>query len=261
MILCLDVGNSQIFGGVFDEKEQIQLRFRHDTTYSSTSDQLGIFLKSVLRENGIDPKQIKRIAICSVVPPIDYSLRAACIKYFEIEPFFLEVGVKTGLKIKVYNPKELGADLVANAIAAVEQYANKNIIVIDFGTATTYSVITKQKEYLGGAILPGMRLSMNALQGGTAKLFAVEILKPKDVVGRSTEEHIQSGLYYGQLGVIREFIERVSKDYFANEKPVVIGTGGFAYLFENEKLFTAIVPDLILHGLLQALKLNSLKRH
>jgi type III pantothenate kinase len=254
MILCLDVGNSQIFGGVFD-KDQLLLRFRHDTTVSSTSDQLGIFLKSALRENNITAK-ISNIAICSVVPSLDYSLRSACIKYFNLEPTFLSTDIQTGLNFQYINPAELGADRIANAIAAMHAFPNKNLIVIDFGTATTFCVITKNHVYLGGAILAGMKLSMNALQTNTAKLFAVEIVKPDNVVGRSTKENIQSGLYFGQLGIIREFTQRITVEHFKDETPVIIGTGGFSHLFEQEGIFTKVMPDLILHGLRLVLKLK-----
>jgi type III pantothenate kinase len=255
MILCLDVGNSQIFGGVF-ERNEILLRFRHDTTASTTSDQLGIFLKSVLRENGLK-SHIKHIAVCSVVPSIDYSLRSACIKYFNVDPVFLQADVKTGLDLKYTNPHELGADRLANAIAAVDAFPNKNLIIIDFGTATTFCAINKKKAYLGGAILAGMKLSMNALQANTAKLFAVEIVKPDSIVGRTTKENIQSGLYFGQLGIIREFTQKITHEHFKNEKPIIIGTGGFSYLFEQEGIFTTVMPDLILQGLRLVLKLNT----
>lgn len=255
MILCLDVGNSHIFGGVFVDN-QIELRFRHVTSHNTTSDQLGIFLKSVLQENNIPSNKIKDIAICSVVPHIDYSLRSACIKYFDIEPFILQAGVKTGLKIKYRNPLEVGADRIANAIAAISRYPKKDIIVIDFGTATTFCAITAEKDYLGGAILAGMRLSMNALQNSTAKLSAVEIVKPTAVVGRSTMENLQSGLYYGQLGVVREMTQRMMTEVFHKQKPILIGTGGFAHLFSEENIFTAIMPDLVLDGLRLALMAN-----
>jgi type III pantothenate kinase len=254
MILCLDVGNSQIFGGIFDQ-DQLLLRFRHDTTVSSTSDQLGIFLKSVLRENGITTK-ISKIAVCSVVPSLDYSLRSACIKYFNIDPTFLSAEIQTGLNYQHINPAELGADRIANAIAAIEVFPHKNLIVIDFGTATTFCVITKDKIYLGGAILAGMKLSMSALQSKTAKLFAVEIIKPDNVVGRTTKENIQSGLYFGQLGIIREFTQRITAEHFQDETPVIIGTGGFSHLFEQEGVFTKVMPDLILLGLRLVLKLK-----
>ncbi len=257
MILCLDIGNSQVFGGVFAE-DKIQLRFRYPTQRSTTSDQLGIFLKHVLRENSVDCKAVKQIAICSVVPSMDYSLRSACIKYFHIDPFMLQAGVKTGLKIKYRNPLEVGADRIADAIAAYKQFPQQNIIVIDMGTATTFSAISQDKEYLGGAILPGIRLSMESLSNNTAKLFTVEIVRPEAVVGRSTMESIQAGLYYSQLGAIREITQCLTQEVFANQKPLLIGTGGFAYLFEEEKIFDAIIPDLILQGLKFALEMNVL---
>lgn len=255
MILCLDVGNSQLFGGVFDG-DNIQLRFRHETKLSGSSDDLGLFLRSVLRENDLDTKKIKQIAVCSVVPQIDYSLRAACIKYFNIEPFILQAGVKTGLKIKYRNPLEVGSDRITNAIAAVNLFPNKNIIAVDLGTATTICAITHDKEYLGGVIMPGMRTSMSALQSSAAKLFSVEIVSPDAVIGRSTMESIQSGLYYSQLGLVRETVQRVTQEIFVDQSPIVIGTGGFAYLFEKENIFTAIIPDLVLQGLRLALAMN-----
>lgn len=255
MILCLDVGNSQIYGGVFDN-EKLLLTFRHDTRQASTSDQFGIFLKSVLRENGIDSQQVDHIAICSVVPSVDYSLRAACIKYFDLEPFMLQAGVKTGLKIKYRNTLELGADRIANAIAGMGMFPNKNLIIVDLGTATTYCAISADKEYLGGVIMPGMRLSMNALQTGTAKLFPVEIIQPEFTIGKTTEENIQSGLYYGQLGAMKILIERIKKENFNGKQPIIIGTGGFSHLFVNQNYFDAHIPDLVLHGLRFLLQLN-----
>jgi type III pantothenate kinase len=255
MILCLDVGNTQIFGGVFDN-DQIKTCFRYETKQGGTSDQLGIFLKSVLRENNVDADKIEQVAICSVVPSLDYSLRSACIKYFKLEPFFLEAGVKTGIHVKSNDPAKVGADLIAGAISAVHSYPKENLIVIDFGTATTFAAISSKKEFLGASFLPGIRLSMNALQSNAAQLNVVEILKPKHAVGRSTAECIQSGLYYGHIGVIREMVERMTQEVFADKPPVVIGTGGFVNLFESENVFTAVLPNLILEGLFLALKMN-----
>lgn len=255
MIICLDVGNTHIFGGVFEGSEDI-LTFRMDTHSGITSDQVGIFLKNVLRENNVDPSQVKNIAIGSVVPSVDYSLRSACIKYFKISPFFLKAGVKTGLVIKYLNPAEVGADNIANAIAAVEQFPGKDIIVADFGTATVFCAITANKEFLGGAILPGMRLSMEALSKNAAKLFPVEIILPKIVIGRTTTESIQSGLYFSQIGAMREFIVRSVGNHF-NSPPIVLGTGGFSHLFEKENLFHALIPNLTLTGLRLALEKNT----
>lgn len=254
MMLCIDVGNSHIYGGVFDE-EEIKLRFRH-TSKGSTSDELGIFLKSVLRENNCSPEEVKRIGICSVVPQIDYSLRSACVKYFSIEPFLLQAGVKTGLNIKYSNPLEVGADRIANAIAATHIYPGQNVIVIDFGTATTFCVISAQKAYLGGAILPGVRLSVDALSKNTAKLPAVEIIKIETTVGRSTIESIQSGVYYGVLGACRELIHRMNQEAFGSNKALVLATGGFASLFDKHDLYDHLVPDLVLQGIRLAALMN-----
>ncbi|WP_115710154.1 type III pantothenate kinase [Legionella sainthelensi] len=255
MILCIDVGNSHIYGGVFDGDE-IKLRFRH-TSKISTSDELGIFLKSVLRENNCLPESIKQIGICSVVPQIDYSLRSACVKYFSIEPFLLQAGVKTGLNIKYRNPVEVGADRIANAIATTHLYPNQNVIVIDFGTATTICVISAQKAYMGGAILPGVRLSVDALSKNTAKLPAVEIIKIENSIGRSTIESIQSGVYYGVLGACRELIQRMIQEVFGTEKTLILATGGFASLFEKQGLYDYLVPDLVLQGIRLAALMNN----
>lgn len=255
MILCLDVGNSQIFAGLFDG-ENILLRFRYSSKDVRTSDQIGIFLRCVLKENGFESSLIKQIVIGSVVPFIDYSLRAACLKYFKIEPFILKAGLKTGIKVATKNPTEVGADLIATAVASVADYPDKNIIVVDFGTATTITTITANGEFLGGLFFPGMMLSMNALQQAGAQLPPVEIVKPKNIVGFSTVECIQSGLYYGQLGVIHEAMRRITDEYFDGQQSIVIGTGGFSYLFEDENIFTAIDPDLVLRGLRLVMLLN-----
>jgi type III pantothenate kinase len=255
MIICLDVGNTNIFGGVF-QNEAIVLRFRYNTRHNSTSDELGLFLKEVLRENNIDHAKISHIAICSVVPSIDYSLHAACKKYFKIEPFNLHSGVKNGLNILCKPPEELGADRIATAIAATHNHPDQNLIVIDLGTATTFCAITRKRDYLSGAIMPGIKISMEALGANAAKLSAVEIVVPKIAVGRTTAENIQSGLYYGQLGAMRELIKRFTEEVFTDQPPVVIGTGGFAHLFQESEIFDFIEPDLVLHGLRIALKIN-----
>lgn len=255
MILCLDIGNSQIYGGVFNE-DNIQVRFRYNSNLGSTSDQLGVFLRSVLRENEIDITAIKQIAICSVVPHMDYSLRSACLKYFKIEPFLLQAGKKTGLKIKYRNPLEVGADRIANAIAASHLFANKNLIIADFGTATTLCAVSADKEYLGGVILAGMRLSMQALVENTAKLSPVEIVTPSTILGRSTAESIQIGLYYSQLATIKTLSKEIKAEFWPDQKSLLIGTGGFSHLFTDAKMFDHINPDLVLHGLKVALEIN-----
>lgn len=256
MILALDVGNTQIYGGVF-EKEKMLLSFRRNSKQGASSDEIGIFLRTVLRENDIDPSKVKQIAICSVVPDVIYSLRGACKKYFDINPFILQAGVKTGLKIKYRNPVEVGADRIANSIAATQLYPNKNLILVDLGTATTFCAVSKDKDYLGGSIVAGLRLSMESLEAKTSKLPSVEIVPMSEALGRSTIESLQSGLYYGHIGTIKEISERISKEAFDGDKPFIIGTGGFSNLFEKEKVFDVIVPDLVLKGLLYSLKMNA----
>lgn len=255
MQLCLDVGNSQIYGGVFVDDE-IVLKFRHETSRSSTSDQLGIFLKNALRENNFDTNEIEQIAISSVVPPLNHSLGSACIKYFGIEPFWIQAGIKTGLKIKTKHPNEIGADLIATAIAAINKYPEQDVMVVDFGTATTYVPISAKKEFLGAVIQTGVRTSMHTLQSSTEQLPTVQIVKPDATLGRDTISAIQSGLYYGQLGAAREILAGITKEVFENKKPVVIGTGGFSHLFVNEDLYNVIEPDLVLQGIRFALAMN-----
>ena len=258
MLLCLDIGNTQIYGGVFKD-DKIVLQFRKSSKLSSSSDEIGIFLREVLRENNLNPKEISGIALCSVVPDVVYSIRNGCIKYFEIDPFILQAGVKTGLKIKYLNPQEVGSDRIANAIAAINLHPNKNIIVIDFGTATTFDVISKEKEYLGGAIVPGIRISMEALESKTAKLPAVEIAVPGKVIGQSTKESIQAGLFYGHVGTTKEIISRVAQEAFGGTKPFIIGTGGFANMFNSAGLFDTINSELVLRGLYYSAKMNNQK--
>jgi len=255
MLLCLDIGNTQIYGGVFSD-EKIIFQFRFSTRQTFSSDEVGVFLRSVLKENNITPESIKNIAMCSVVPDVVYSVRNGCIKYFEIDPFILQAGVKTGLKIKYLNPQEVGSDRIANAIAAINLHSNKNIIVIDFGTATTFDIISKEKEYLGGAIVPGIRISMESLESRTAKLPAIEISRPEKVVGKTTKESIQSGLYFGHIGIIKEIIQRSNQEAFGGTKSFVIGTGGFANMFNDTGIFDAIYPDLVLTGINLAYKMN-----
>lgn len=255
MILCLDVGNSHIFGGVF-RGDQLVVKFRSGASINHTSDQYGVFLRSVLRENNIDYLSIKHISLCSVVPPLDYSLQAACRKYFDLTPFVLQPGVRTGLKIQYKNPQEVGADRIANAIAAVQQFPQQNTIVVDFGTATTICAISAAKAYLGGVILPGMKISMHALESQAAKLSPVAIVRPKAILGTTPAESIQSGLFFGQLATIREVTQKITTEYFQSQMPIIIGTGGFAALFTEENIFTVIIPDLVLHGLRLALTNN-----
>jgi pantothenate kinase, type III len=255
MILTIDVGNTQILGGLFDG-DRLALQFRRITSAGTSSDELGIFLRSVIRENGFDPAGVTDIACCSVVPAINHSLGSASLKYFGKEPLLIQVGTKTGLKIRYSNPKDVGADRIANAIGGIHRYPDRDLIIIDLGTATTFDAVTSDRQYLGGAIVPGVKMSMSALATGTAMLPSVEIARPDRACGSSTVEAIQSGLYYGHVGMMREIVQRFSAEVFGGRQPLVVGTGGFARQFESSGIFGEIVPDLVLQGLRCALELN-----
>lgn len=255
MLLTLDVGNSQIFGGVF-EGENLKATFRRTSSIRASSDEFGIFFRATLRENGVDPQEIDMAGICSVVPDAVHSLRNCFRKYFRFEPFLLQPGAKTGLKIRYRNPLEVGADKIANAIGALGRFPGRNLLIVDFGTATTLCAVTKEKEYLGGVITPGINLSMAALEAETARLPSVEIVRPAEVLGRSTVESIQSGLYHGTLAAVRSLAASVTKEHFSKDPPVTVGTGGFGRLFEKEDLFDAFLPELPLLGLRRAVELS-----
>ncbi len=256
MILTLDVGNTQISGGLFSG-DKLALQFRKTAQANSSSDEIGIFLRSVLRENGFDWQQVQKIGICSVVPAINYSLSSAITKYLKKDSIFIQAGIKTGLKLKYSNPKEIGADRIAGAIGATSLFPEKNLIVIDMGTATTVDCITKNKEYLGGAILPGIKMSANALASGTAKLPSVEIAKPEHICGTTTTEAIQNGLYFGTAGAIKEILYLFKKNVFKGEETFVIGTGGFSRIFEEYSLFDTFCPELVLLGVKKSVEMNS----
>ena len=258
MILALDVGNSHIFGGVFQDDE-LKLRFRRTSKGEITSDELGLFLRAMLREHGLDPMTVERIAVCSVVPEHHHAILNCSLKYFGGEPFFLRSGVKTGLKVLVRNPAEVGADRIAAAVGAVSLYPDRHLVVADFGTATTLDVIRSGRDYLGGVIMPGLRTAMESLVEQTAKLPPVEIVVPEALVGRSTQECIQSGLYYGHLFAIREMMKEMCRKEFSGEPVIRVGTGGFSRLFERADLFDAIYPDLVLTGLYRTLLMNPLR--
>lgn len=255
MKLCVDVGNSQIYGGLF-EGDELRSWFRKITQRGASSDELGVFFRQVVRENGHDPEQVEAIGFCSVVPDLNHSLGNACRRYFDLEPFNLRAGVKTGLKIRYKNPAEVGADRIAGAVGAVAQYPERDIVIIDFGTATTVEAVSAEREYLGGSISPGLGIAMRALEENTARLPKVEIVRPERVCGRTTVDSIQSGLYWGHLGMIREIRDRLVRECFGSSDPVVVGTGGFARLFADTGLFHVIHPHLVLEGVRIAQELN-----
>lgn len=255
MKLCLDIGNSHIFGGVYDGDE-LKITFRKTSKTGASSDEYGLYFRTVLRENQLDPNLVTDIAMCSVVPEVIYTISAACQKYFKTTPFILQAGVKTGLRIQYRNPLEVGADRIANAIAGVDRFPGENLVIVDLGTATTLCVIGADRSYRGGIILPGLKMSMQALESGTSKLGSVEIVQRQTCLGRDTAESIQSGLYFGHLGALQEIIKRVQVETFNGDRPRILATGGFASLFNETGLFDEVFPDLVLFGLKLAAEMN-----
>jgi type III pantothenate kinase len=188
-------------------------------------------------------KEIEMAAMCSVVPDAVHSLRNCFRKYFQFEPFLLQPGVKTGLKIRYRNPLEVGADKIANSMGAISRFPERNLIIVDFGTATTLCAVTSHKDYLGGIITPGIGISMAALESKTARLPAVEIARPPEVLGRSIVASIQAGLYYGTLATVRSLAELVTKQHFAAEAPLIIGTADSGGLCKARGCSTRSFPN------------------
>ena len=252
MLLCLDVGNTHICGGLFEDYTQkdakLSLQFRTTTTVR-TADEFGVFLKQVIRENNYDPSPIKHIAICSVVPPLDSALSVAIEKYFAIKPWFLNYEMLPEINIHYHNPKEVGADRLANAVAAIARFPEQALIIMDCGTATTFCAIDAQKNYLGGAIAPGIRLSLESLSRNTAKLPVVDVRSATHVVGRNTVDSIHSGVFFGALGACRELITRIKLEKFNNQSVLVLATGGFSSFFAQYNLYDHHLPNLALDGL------------
>ena len=246
MLLCLDVGNTHIYGGVFLEGKLL-LRFRCMSRPGVTSDEVGSKFKAILRENSIDPTQVTKIAISSVVPSLDYSLRSACLKYFSITPFELHCQGSDLIQLGDDMDK-LGADRVATLIGARHRYPNQNLLVIDLGTATTACVLDRDNCYRGGLIQAGMRLNMESLARQTAKLSDVSIVKPGKLFSLTTDEQIQSGLYYAQLASMVAARQSMQEELGITDF-ICIGTGGFAHLFQAENVFDVIESDLVLEGL------------
>ncbi len=246
MILVFDVGNTNIVLGVF-EGSALLANWRLSTNRNRTADEYGILLKDLFSFSGIDMASIKALVISSVVPPLMFTLEKMCCKFFGLDPLVVEPGVKTGLPIKYENPREVGADRIVNAIAGFEQYGGP-LIIVDFGTAITFCAISEKGEYLGGAIAPGIGIATEALFERAAKLPRVEVVKPLSVIGKNTVGSMQSGIFYGFVGQVKEIIWRMKKELGKNTK--VIATGGQADLIAQEAaVIDRVDPFLTLTGL------------
>lgn len=248
MMMCLDVGNTHIFGGVF-VGEEIVLRFRYPSSLPMTGDTFGLFLRDLFAAHEMSVAELQQVVICSVVPALEPALRVACQRYLRCEPLMTGVATNKTLTFCIDYPAELGADRIACATAACHRYPDQPLIVVDFGTATTVCAISAKREYLGGAIFPGIETAMKSLSRNTARLPDVPLQCPEDSLGKSTRSQLQSGLFYGQLGTLRELIAHINQAHFAPRSARVIATGGFSYLYEQALPFLTVEPDLVLWGL------------
>ena len=254
MILCLDVGNTNIKYAVFDGDELI-LSFRVATEHKKTSDEYGGQLISILGNNGVNPSDINGGIISSVVPQLDYTLDRMCQIYLKIKPLMLGPGLKTGLNLKVDDAKEVGADRVVNNVAAVKKYGYP-LIIIDFGTATTFNVIDDKSQFVGGAIAPGIKGSLDSLVNGTAKLPRVEIERPKSVIGKNTITNMQSGIFFGFAGLVEYIVKKIKREMKCDNVKVV-ATGGFSEVIAKEISCIDEVDKLLtLNGLKYLYNLN-----
>ncbi|MEO6922795.1 MAG: type III pantothenate kinase, partial [Bryocella sp.] len=213
MLLALDVGNSNTVIGLYTMASEgspamLAADWRITTPYKQTPDELGVLLQTLFAMRGLEIACVTGVAISSVVPPLDANLRNVCEMFFKVKPLFVEPGVKTGLPILTDNPNEVGADRVVNCVAAYDLLGGP-CIVVDMGTATTFDVVSKKGEFLGGAIAPGLGISADALFARAARLTRVEIKKPAKVIGTSTTDNIQIGLYYGYIGLVDGILERL----------------------------------------------------
>ena len=230
MILAMDVGNTNIKTALFDGKEMYKY-WRMSTNINSTSDEYGIRLSSMFAYEGVPTSAVDGIVVSSVVPTVNFTIEHMLQNYFGKTPLFVAPGVKTGINIRYENPRELGSDRIANAVAAYDEYGGP-CIFIDFGTATTFGVVDQGGSFLGGLICPGIKLSSEALVTGTAKLPRFEFIRPDAVIGKTTLTNLQSGMYYGYVGLVRNIVRKIRQEL--GQEAYVVATGGMAVLIAEE---------------------------
>jgi type III pantothenate kinase len=253
-VFCaIDVGNTHTVLGLFVGDALIESwRLRSDK--ERTADEWGISFKSLFSLRNLDVSAVSDAAVASVVPPATHAVRKACVRYFGVEPLIVGPGIKTGVPIRYENPREVGADRVVNAAAGYAKCKGA-CIVVDFGTATTFDCISKNGEYLGGAITPGIMTSLDALAGKTSRLPRVEIGSPRSVIGRNTVESIQSGVLYGYVSMVEGMVKRLSEE-MGGEVPV-IATGGLAQIIaQKSDVINEVDPNLTINGLRLIFELN-----
>lgn len=246
MIFVLDVGNTNIVLGVY-KGDNLLHHWRIATVRERTEDELGILVKSMFHDSGVEVTEINAIVVSSVVPPLMFALERMCEKYFGIKPLVVGPGIKTGLNIHMENPREVGADRIVNAVAALNFYGPP-LIIVDFGTATTFCVLNERGQYLGGPIAPGIGIATEALFQRAAKLPRIELVRSPLVIGRNTVSNLQSGVYYGFIGQVDGIVNRIKHEVGLPFK--VVATGGFAKLISTDSYtIDEVDPFLTLKGL------------
>jgi len=256
MLLAIDVGNTNTVFAVFAEDGSIKGEWRSTSDSNKTADEFSVWLTCLMEMKGMSPKDISGAIIASVVPAMVFNLKSLCRTYFDCEPMVVgEGGLDLGIEALLPRPEEVGADRLVNGYAAAQKYGGP-IIIIDFGTATTFDVVDGEGRYIGGAISPGINLSIEALHMAAAKLPRVAISKPQNAIGTSTIEAMQSGIFWGYVGLIEGMVARIMKEH--GERMKVIGTGGLASLFaEATDKIEITDADLTMNGLLAIYRRNS----
>ena len=261
MLLAFDIGNTNIVIGTF-QGDTLMNHWRITSDRLKTYDEYGLLLEQLFQSGSLGRTDVTDIIISSVVPNLTDVFRTMCERYFQISPLVVGNGLKTGMSIRYDNPKEIGADRIVNAVAAIEQYGAP-LIILDFGTATTFCVVNDKKEYLGGAIAPGIGISLNALVEKTAQLPKVEMVVPEKVIGKTTVSAIQSGLLYGYCGLVDGMVRRITAELgYRLEDVTVVATGGLAEVIHaHSETIQEVDQMLTLRGLLTIYKRNEKLHH
>ncbi len=255
MILCIDIGNTNIKFAIF-EGDRLDASFRVASKRSSTADEYGVLVRDLFSAAGKDSGKLEGIIMSSVIPQLNYTMEHMCEQYFGIKPLTVEAGLKTGINVKVDSPKEVGADRIVNSVAAFKKYGGKKpVICIDFGTATTINVITEKGELIGGVIAPGIKTSLDSLVNGTAKLPNIELELPGSVICKDTVTNMQAGLLYGFAGLVEYLVAKTKKEL--GREAVVVATGGLgSVIAEEAKCIEYTDRTLTLEGLKILYNLN-----
>jgi type III pantothenate kinase len=253
MLLTIDIGNTNVTMGVYNKKDLL-VTWRMETNIHRMPDEYAVILMNLLNQQNMSMTDVTEVSLCSVVPPLIHTFEELFRKYFHIEPLIIGPGVKTGVRIRLDNPKEAGADRIVHAAAAHHLYGGP-IIVVDMGTATTFDTVSKEGDHLGGAIAPGIATSAEALFARAAQLYRIQLVSPKHAIGTSTVTALQSGIIFGYVGLVEGIVSRIQSEL--SEKAKVIATGGNVDLIVKEtRIIDVVNPDLVLEGLRLIYEMN-----